>query len=574
LERSIDPPGGRVWPGVVVADLDDDGDLELVTAHGEGYVHVFDHNGDGVWSRRPVTSELRGLSVYDLDGDGTMEIAITAAIHRDYDQWFVYEHDGALRTGWPQLASGSPGYTAGIYNDNNAIADLDGDGHGEIVGPSDVHYIAAYEDDGSQISANAMYGSKFWSQVGVHVDHAVDLRGYANCDNPPHPPLEPRPNFAHSPATIADVNGDGVLEVLVVGNNYDCRTRPYTDLYEMVYILNADRSRWSGDGFDWESIPAPDGSAAPLSQDWNVIENNQPNPVVADLDGDGLKEILYSSYDGRVHAYWLDKVEHHDWPYEVYTGGPYRFASEPTVADLNDDGYAEVIFGSWMQKGSDQVGKLHILDYQGTPLHEVDLPDPYGDTTWNGAMAAPTLANIDADANLEVVLNTACSGIVAYELPGTANARILWSTGRGNYQRTGSILHGSLQSSWARVTPTRLGPGDMLSYTVRLENPGSLLPFACVTSTLSTDVHYLGDLWASSGSYGEARGVVTWTGAVSAGVPVTMTYGVTVSLQITTPHTIPNPVLIDDGLGNVEERLVVAIANGRAVYLPAVLRSR
>ena len=29
-------------------------------------------------------------------------------------------------------------------------------------------------------------------------------------------------------------------------------------------------------------------------------------------------EILYSSYDGRVHAYWLDKTEHGNWPYAVY----------------------------------------------------------------------------------------------------------------------------------------------------------------------------------------------------------------------------------------------------------------
>ena len=67
---------------------------------------------------------------------------------------------------------------------------------------------------------------------------AVDLRGYANCGT------EHRPNFANSAPTIADVNGDGVLEVVVVGNVYNCGTDPYTDLYEMPFILNADRTRW------------------------------------------------------------------------------------------------------------------------------------------------------------------------------------------------------------------------------------------------------------------------------------------------------------------------------------------
>ena len=118
--------------------------------------------------------------------------------------------------------------------------------------------------------------------------------------------------------------------------------------------------------------------------------------------------------------------------------GIIRFASEPAVADLNADGKAEVIFASWVEKGSGATGKLHILDHQGIPLHEVDLPAAYsGD--WNGALAAPTLAEIDGDPDLEVVLNTTHSGIVAYDLPGTAGARILWGTGRGNYWRDGYL---------------------------------------------------------------------------------------------------------------------------------------
>jgi len=41
------------------------------------------------------------------------------------------------------------------------------------------------------------------------------------------------------------------------------------------------------------------------------------SPAVTDLDGDGKKEILYASYDGRMHAFWLDKTEHHDWPFSA-----------------------------------------------------------------------------------------------------------------------------------------------------------------------------------------------------------------------------------------------------------------
>jgi hypothetical protein len=215
---------------------------------------------------------------------------------------------------------------------------------------------------------------------------------------------------------------------------YDC-IPGYPSKYNGPFLFNADRSRFNASGFDWSSAPVDTG--APLSQDYNVIESNEPNPVAADLDGNGSLELLFSSYDGRVHAFWLDKTEHGAWPYSVYSAaeGTLRFASEPTVADLDNDGHAEVIFASWAQKSGNKTGKLHILDYLGHVLQEVPLPAAFGGSNWNGALAAPTLANIDSDQDLEVVLNTAHSGLVAYDLPGTAGARLLWPTGRGNYQR-------------------------------------------------------------------------------------------------------------------------------------------
>jgi len=429
---------GRTWPGIVVADVDADDDLEIVTAHSGGYVSVYDRNGYFApgWPQQPTGGlELRGLAVYDLDGDGTLEVIATGAVYDQVNTW-VYEHDGSLRSGWPQLANDS-GYAYGIFNANAAAGDLDGDGVGELVVPSDVHYICAYEANGEQIPAHAMYAGKGWGKVGVWESPEVELRGWGTCDTSDGRAERFRPNFAHTPAVIADVDGNGQAEVVVTGNVYDCGYGSYPSQYMGVYIFNADRSRFNASGFDWRIPPVDSG--APLSEDYDQIENAQPNPVVADLDGDGLLEILYASYDGRLHAFWLDKTEHGNWPYAVNDPGEgfYRFASEPAVADLNDDGQAELIFASWAEKGTGATGRLHILDYQGNPLHEVDLPPAFsGD--WNGALAAPTLANIDGDPDLEVILNTAHSGLVAYDLPGTAQARIIWGTGRGNYWRNGN----------------------------------------------------------------------------------------------------------------------------------------
>jgi len=426
---------GRTWPGIVLADIDGNGDLEIVTAHSGGYVSVYNQQGyfEAGWPKRPTTSELRGLSVSDLDNDGSLEVIVTAAIGNRTNAW-VLEHNGVTRSGWPQLNNDS-GYAWGVYNANTSAGDLDGDGVKEIVIPSDVHYVCAYEANGVQMPANSMYGAnKAWGKVGVWESLAIELRGWGTCTNGDPRAERYRPNFADGASLIADVNRDGMNEAAVIGNVYDCISG-YPSKYNGPFLFNADRSRFNASGFDWTSPPVDTG--APLSQDYNVIESNQPNPVAADLDGDGNLELLFSSYDGRVHAFWLDKSEHGVWPFSVYSSaeGTLRFASEPTVADLDNDGHAEVIFASWTQKGSNKTGKLHILDYLGHVLQEVALPAAFGSSNWNGALAAPTLADIDGDPDLEAVLNTAHSGLVAYDLPGTAEARLLWPTGRANYHR-------------------------------------------------------------------------------------------------------------------------------------------
>jgi uncharacterized repeat protein (TIGR01451 family) len=569
----------RLWPGIVVADLDKNGSLEVVTASGNGILSVYNASGQPAsgWPVNPTNSgnELRSLAVADIDNNNDLEIVVCST--RSDNQWFVYEHTGALRPGWPKQIDGdTTGYAAGCFNENVGVADIDNDGRGEIIGPNDTHYAVAFNDDGSPVRANATYGqvggqNKPWARVGLHVDHAVDLRGYANCGT------EHRPNMANSAPTIADVNGDGTLEVIIVGNIYNCGTSPYTDLYEMPFLLNADRTRWKDAINDWTVIPLPDAHAAPISENYNVIENNVPNPVVVDLDGDGRKEILYPSYDGRVHAYWLDKTEHGNWSFEVYNSaeGFFRFASEPIVVDLDNDGKAEVIFASWTQNGSHQPGKLYIVSWNGNLIQSIDLP-------WNasdgrgGSLAAPTIANLDADPDLEVVVGTINKGLVAYDIANSASARILWGTGRGSFQRTGlapkAIYNGgTLDGSIKSVIPALPQPGDTLTYTIRLINPGPALNAVRVTDTLPSNAYLVsGSINASSGSWGVNGSVLTWTGAVSPSLSVTVTYVMTTSSAITLPTAILNTALIDDRAGNILTRTAGVIVNGFGVYLPVV----
>ena len=179
----------------------------------------------------------------------------------------------------------------------------------------------------------------------------------------------------------------------------------------------------------------------------------------------------------------------------------------PAVADLDGDGKAEVIFTSWPENGGGRVGQLHILDALGNPLHALDLPAPYGDD-WNGGLGAPTVANIDADADMELVIGTTSSGVVAYDLPGTAGAQCRWCTGRGSNRRTGAaavspaftlsvspgvraVARGGSASYRVTVSPEG-GFGAGVSFSLSAPSgvsaqltPGSLTPPGQATLTVS-----------------------------------------------------------------------------------------
>ncbi|HET9315753.1 MAG TPA: FG-GAP-like repeat-containing protein, partial [Vicinamibacteria bacterium] len=509
--RSANPQ--RVWPGVAVADLGGDGTKEIVVGRGQNQLHVYRFVPPStlqvVWSRNPFANncagnncEVRTLAVEDLESDGSLEVVVGRASGGDTEQLNAYDANGNQRPGWPARHTGEVGYGWGMYNENVTIGDLNNDGLKEVIGPTDTHYIAGLDRNGNQLPTHAMFntfnpaGPKPWARVGVHVDLAADLRGYANCG------AEHRPNFANSAPAIADMDGDGTREIVVPGDVYNCDIGdPEGDLYHLPWILKMDRSRWAGSGFDWTVLPTAEPGSGPVSQDYSVIENSVQNAVLADLDNDGRLEILIPSYDGRLHAWWLDKTEHGAWPFDV-PGSGIRFASEPAVADLDNDGQAEVIFTSWGQKAGNTLGQLHIVSSQGVQLQAVNLPAP-SSAIWNGGLAAPTLANIDGDADLEVVVGTSHTGVIAYDLPGTANARVLWGTGRGNYQRTGALPAIPPAASIADATVTEGNAGNTpATFGVTLSRPSGVpvtIVFATSAGTATAGV-----------DYGSTSGVVTF----------------------------------------------------------------
>ena len=327
--------------------------------------------------------------------------------------------------------NGMTSWTYGIFMDNIAISDLNYDGIQEIIVPSDLSFVSVFEPDGSPFKANSeVFGDRFWGQIALFEDYAAEIRG----DNGGWGSSETygklreelyKGEFGHSKAVVADVDGNGSKEVIVptiMCNRKYAPAYPPTE-YMTVAILNADRTRYKNEalGFNWEVFPMDLGK--PLVDNYQILCSHvYQRPTVCDIDGDGLKEILFNSYNGKVHCFSLNKKEPYAWPFSLTkrTSPEFEYASPVECKDINGDGKQEVIFSSFydptMGYGTIK-GSLYVLNYEGRVIHKIPFPDTKESGMYtNGSMAAPVVDDIDGDGAYEVVVNSLHGAICVFDL--------------------------------------------------------------------------------------------------------------------------------------------------------------
>jgi hypothetical protein len=368
----------------------------------------------------------------------------------------LYQPAGATFPAWPRYNSSTgPGGDAdrngaghhgyGCFGLNVAIGDIDGDPAREIVVTYDNHRIQAFDPDGTALDAapwftnrqSSFAGSRLtWGQFTRWADPQVEESHHHLHAGPwPDPGAgQEWLQWTASPPGVVDLNGDGRNEVIGVPNIE--RGEPYeTQAYAVMVLEGAhgDGSRSAMRLPGWETLPR--GERAIRVGGW-YPPVGVPAAATVNIQGDARPEIVVSLNDGFMYAF--DAGGQRLWRHDYTRGRAVVFASEPAVADLNQDGSPEIVFTTYGDPAARDSGRLVVVAANGALVSETPLPNPGQNGNGNGAPAAPTIADVDGDGQLEILVQTFDHGLDVFTVPGSSANCALWTTARGGPLRTGS----------------------------------------------------------------------------------------------------------------------------------------
>jgi hypothetical protein len=171
-------------------------------------------------------------------------------------------------------------------------------------------------------------------------------------------------------------------------------------------------------------------AALPAAWSSNVSKALRSSPTIADVDGDGQNEIVVGSVDGKVRRLSADGNVLSTWTADVGTPGGTAIESSPTVADLDGDGRKEVIVTAGSLDEHNQHGGIIVFNSDGSTRWKRKsedvynqwtggTPDGYGD----GVFSTPAVGDVDGDGRLDVVYGGWDHNIYVFNADGGEIAR-------------------------------------------------------------------------------------------------------------------------------------------------------
>lgn len=243
------------WTRPAVGDLDRDGHPEIVVRTTTNELHVFGVDGqERAGFPRTITdsgSILTTPVLADLDGDQSLEIIVAS----NNGTLHVLRNDGSYLSGWPKQMSSA-------WLNQPAAADLDGDGRPEIVvgtGASE-----CFSGLCSQLFALRAEGTNMpgWPVMTSNARWQF---------------------FGYSAPAIADIDGDGTVEIVVSTDS----TAQHGFSALMAY---------HADGTTVTGFPRPTPHVGMASDS---------GPAIADIDNDGRFELIWGDSSANIGVYNL-----------------------------------------------------------------------------------------------------------------------------------------------------------------------------------------------------------------------------------------------------------------------------
>ncbi len=126
------------------------------------------------------------------------------------------------------------------------------------------------------------------------------------------------------------------------------------------------------------------------------------SPALADINGDGNKEVIFGTNKGNLHAIGLDGKDIAGFPVRLKD----IIRSSPALGDLNNDGDLEIVVGC-------DDGLLYAIRGNGSML------TGFPKETAGSIASSPSIGDIDGDKKPEVVVGSSDGGIYAWHSDGS-----------------------------------------------------------------------------------------------------------------------------------------------------------
>lgn len=440
-------------------------------------------------NRYTITVRVRAVAHY-----GGTKGDVAGEMRRTY---YVHEDD--------KLVKGFPIWLGASGESSAKIADIDGDGVGDIVYPT--------ADGEVQVLKMTATGPQPVAGFPYKTNRDDGLASPAPTPGTPvylsapaySTPGGVDPDLGHEPIVnapaVADLDGDGKPEIVT------------TAWAGTIYVIdNAGKAKpgWPKRLPDVPSCPLDPTVPKPepcMDTEVRIARGAFASPVLADMNKDGKLDIVQAAFDGSVHVFDAQGNAIDGWPVSVHYTGTLseepdrnRILTTPAVADFNGDGIPDLVVGSNEKLGNGgQAGAVYLLDGRGN-----NAPGGAVVPSWPIGMTSLELFPLVAEgvSNSPVVADF--EGQVAAVAHGNATSPLILPLDPGTQKIITSTPSGALPVKTDPDDPSQtsrgLDPSSVFGELTKANTPNTMFPLFAQPSTGDVDQDGVPDVIASGGS--------------------------------------------------------------------------